>query len=224
MPTGYWVRRRLVEIGPRALKGVLSVPDRAKGLVVFVCQGAGASHRRRTVRTAAELHARQFATLLFEHLAHDCAVAERAPVDVDELTQIVREVVHYAACNSTTAALPVGLFGEAGGAAATLSAGADLPDVVSAIVVRGDRPDLAGAALGHVSAPTLMIASGSNHASLKHNREAYRRLTCVKQLEIVPGGFAEHDALHATNNVAGHWFDLYLIPRAAVKASAAGKR
>lgn len=222
MPKGYWAGRRQIEFGPGVVTGVLSIPDKAKGLVVFVCAGAGDSHRRGSMHMAATLHSRRFATLFCDPRAEESGRTKL--VDVDLLDRGIAAAVKWARANSATRALPVGLFGEADGAAAALIVAANLPDNVSAIVARGDRPDLAGSALGHVFAPTLLIASASDHSGLKHNQDAYHRLTCVKQLEIIPAALAGTDALHAANNVAGHWFDLYLLPRAAVQASAAGRR
>jgi len=49
--------------------------------------------------------------------------------------------------------LQVSLFGASTGTAAALIAAANGPDLVSAIVSRGGRPDLAGAALSNVQAP-----------------------------------------------------------------------
>ena len=222
MPTGYWARRRQIELGPGDGTRLLSIPDKAKGLIVFACAGAGGSRHRVTIRTAATLHSRRFATLLCDPRSNEGGRTKAVDVELPDCR--IAEAVKWARANGATRALPVGLFGEGDGAAATLVAAANLPDSISAIVVRGDRPDLAGSALGHVFAPTLLIASASDHSALKHNQDANQRLTCVKQLEIIPAALAGHDALHAANNAAGHWFDLYLLPRAAVQASAAGRR
>ncbi len=56
--------------------------------------------------------------------------------------------------------LPIGLFGASTGAAAALVAAAERPAIVAAVVSRGGRPDLGGAALPHVVAPTLLLVGG----------------------------------------------------------------
>jgi putative phosphoribosyl transferase len=86
-----------------------------------------------------------------------------------------------------TLTLPDGYFGASTGAAAALVAAAERPDVVSAVVSRGGRPDLAGPALMRVRAPTLLIVGGNDVQAIQLNRAALAQLRCEKQLVIVPG-------------------------------------
>ena len=77
------------------------------------------------------------------------------------------------------------------------------------MVSRGGRPDLAGAALGDVSAPTLLIVGGDDTPTLELNRQAMRRLRCEKRLEIVPGAthlFEEPGTLGQVARLAAEWF------------------
>ena len=73
------------------------------------------------------------------------------------------------------------------GAAAALVATARHPSRVGAVVSRGGRPDLAGAHLYRVQAPTLLIVGGHDQAVIHLNRDAARRLRSAWRLEIVPG-------------------------------------
>ena len=66
-------------------------------------------------------------------------------------------IVEWARAFHDTAALPIGLFGASTGGGAALMAAADRPALISAVVSRGGRPDLAGEALPRVQAPTLLI-------------------------------------------------------------------
>jgi pimeloyl-ACP methyl ester carboxylesterase len=80
-------------------------------------------------------------------------------------------------------------------------------------VSRGGRPDLAGDALDHVSAPTLLIVGGADHAVLKLNEQALRRLRGPKELAIVPDAghlFEEPGAMDAVIAHAQRWFTTYL--------------
>ena len=52
---------------------------------------------------------------------------------------------------------------------------------------RGGRPDLAGAALQEVRAPTLLIVGGRDTVVITLNTQALEQLTAEKRLEIVPG-------------------------------------
>ena len=95
-------------------------------------------------------------------------------------------VTDWARHREDLAALPIGYFGASTGAAAALIAAADRPADVGAIVSRGGRPDLAGRALLHVQAPTLLIVGGDDEPVVEMNRSAMRALPALARLEIVP--------------------------------------
>jgi len=106
--------------------------------------------------------------------------------------------------------LPVGYFGASTGAAAALQAAAALGPQVQAVVSRGGRPDLAGTHdLTRVRAPTLLLVGGADTEVLALNREAYARLSCEKELAVVPGAthlFEEPGALDEVARQAAAWF------------------
>ena len=84
---------------------------------------------------------------------------------------------------------------------------------VGAIVSRGGRPDLAGEALAHVRAPTLLIVGENDVPVIEMNREAMEQLRVEKKLEIVPGAthlFEEPGALEKVARLASDWFVRYL--------------
>jgi putative phosphoribosyl transferase len=58
---------------------------------------------------------------------------------------------------------------------------------VGAIVSRGGRPNLAGAALVHVRTPTLLIVGGNDLQVIELNRQAFAQLPAEKELAIVRG-------------------------------------
>jgi pimeloyl-ACP methyl ester carboxylesterase len=85
---------------------------------------------------------------------------------------------------------------------------------VGAVVSRGGRPDLAGAALAQVQAPTLLIVGGDDVPVIRLNREALRQLGAREtQLVIVPGAthlFEEPGALEQVAGLAAEWFARHL--------------
>lgn len=205
--------KRDVQIPPLGLAGVLSVPDAAHGLVAFV-HGSGSSRfSRRNVAVAETLNDRGLATLLFDLLTID-EEADRANVfDITLLAGRVVDAVHWIDRQSDVGVLPLCLFGASTGAAAAIVAAASLGDRVRAIVSRGGRPDLAGAALDRVAAPTLLIVGGADYGVIELNEAAFARLTCDKAMEIVPGAthlFPEPGALEAVIAYAARWFDRHL--------------
>lgn len=207
---------QLLEIrsGDVSLEGVLEVPDAATGLVVFA-HGSGSSRRSRRNKEVAEaLRDGGFATLLFDLLtvAEDTVYENR--FDISLLTARLRAATLQMRDTPEVAQLPIGYYGASTGAAAALHAAADLDDMVSAIVSRGGRPDLAMSVLGRVQVPTLLIVGGADDQVLKLNRYALSELASpAKALEIVPGAthlFEEIGAMERVSELALDWFTRYL--------------
>jgi putative phosphoribosyl transferase len=93
---------------------------------------------------------------------------------------------------------------------------------VSAIVSRGGRPDLAGAALLAVRAPTLLIVGGADDAVIEMNREAMARMQGEVKLELVPGAthlFQEPGTLEQVAKLASEWFRRHCLPGASERTA-----
>ncbi len=58
---------------------------------------------------------------------------------------------------------------------------------IEAIVSRGGRPDLAGEALGHVAAPTLLIVGSLDTYVIELNRLAQSQMYAENELRIIGG-------------------------------------
>src|SRR6185312_7240972 len=90
---------------------------------------------------------------------------------------------------------------------------------VDTIVSRGGRPDLAGAdALANVTAATLLIVGGNDHAVIDLNRRALALLNGEKRLDIVPGAthlFEEPGALEQVAALASDWLEEFLVVQKA---------
>jgi putative phosphoribosyl transferase len=207
---------RLVTIGPKRLEGLLTIPEGTKGLIIFA-HGSGSSRLSpRNTYVAERLQGRGMATLLFDLLTDEEARDRRNVFDVPLLASRLEEGVAWARADAEVAAFEIGLFGASTGSAAALIAAADIPEQVSVIVSRGGRPDLAGAALLDVRAPTLLIVGGDDTGVLELNRGAFAKLSCVKSLLVVPGAthlFEEPGALDQVVQAAAEWFALYLQPK-----------
>src|SRR5258708_579699 len=83
---------------------------------------------------------------------------------------------------------------------------------VAAVVSRGGRHDLAAAHFSEVAAPTLLIVGGDDDGVLELNQQAYTRLSCPKQLAVIPGAthlFEEPGALDEVVRLARAWFVRY---------------
>lgn len=198
------------------LTGDLTVPHGATGMVVFA-HGTGSSrHSPRNRAVASHLQQEGLATLLMDLLTAEEEQAERHTrhlrFDIELLAGRLAAAVEQAASEDETAGLTVGLFGASTGAAAALVCAADRSDI-SAVVSRGGRPDLAGDALGKVTAPTLLVVGGRDTTVLDLNRRAQAAMTAETQLEVIPGAthlFPEPGALERVAELAGDWFRRHL--------------
>jgi putative phosphoribosyl transferase len=207
-----------VRIAPLGLEGTLALPAAAKGIVLFA-HGSGSSRLSpRNQAVASALHAAGQATLLFDLLT-DAEAADRNNVfDIALLAQRLMLATDWVAGRDDLGGLPVGYFGASTGAAAALVAAAKAGARIAAVVSRGGRPDLAGAALSRVVSPTLLIVGGSDHVVLELNRRALSALRCERALRIVPGAshlFEEPGAIETVMGLAEQWFAQHFRPRTA---------
>jgi dienelactone hydrolase len=203
-----------VLIGPHALGGDLFVPAGARGLVVFV-HGSGSSRHSPRNRSVAEvLNTRRLGTLLFDLLTENEAHDAANVFDIGLLARRLLQAMAWVRTQPRLSELRLGLFGASTGAAAALVAAAERPQEVSAVVSRGGRPDLAGAAvLEQVQAPTLLLVGALDSEVLALNRDALRLLGGPKRLEVVARAthlFEEAGALQRVSFSAGEWFSQHL--------------
>jgi putative phosphoribosyl transferase len=200
-----------------SLDGNLTIPEPAKGLVVFA-HGSGSSRFSQRNRFVAEfLNAAGLATLLFDLLTseeEDIDLRTREfRFDIDLLTGRLIGVIDWARQNAQTAGFPIGLFGASTGAAAALGAAAARTSRVAAVVSRGGRPDLALRHLAQVRAPTLLIVGGKDSVVIELNQQAAAKLSVKHRLEIVPGAthlFEEPGKLEQVAELTRDWFLRYL--------------
>ncbi len=212
------------------LDGTLIVPKDAKGVVLFAHGSGSSRHSPRNRYVAQVLHSQHVATLLFDLLTRQEESVDqytgKLRFDIPFLASRLVGATRWIANDASTRDLKAGYFGASTGAGAALVAAAELPRVVSAVVSRGGRPDLAGNALGLVRAPTLLIVGGEDGPVITMNREALARLRCQdKKLIIIPGAthlFEEPGTLEEAAAVAAEWFSQHFV--LSVKAQGASAR
>ena len=202
------------------LGGELNLPPGAASLVLFAHGSGSSRHSPRNQYVARLLRNEgKTGTLLFDLLTAEEEEAEaytrhlrfNIPMLAERLVAVTKWVMETV----TTRDISVGYFGSSTGAAAALVAAAELRNAVGAVVSRGGRPDLAGDALGHVKAPTLLIVGGNDKPVMTLNEEAYYLLRCERALRIVPSAthlFEEDGALEKVAEMAADWFATHLHP------------
>src|SRR6266545_2979311 len=162
-----------IRSGDVQLRGDLSIPDGAEGVVLFA-HGSGSSRRSprnqfvaRTIREAG------VGTLLFDLITMEEEAVDtysaQLRFDIGLLATRLIDATYW--IKGELDYLNVGYFGSSTGGGAALVAAARLGDSVGAVVSRGGRPDLAGDALPKVKSPTLLIVGGLDYPVIEMNEE-----------------------------------------------------
>ena len=224
----------IVLAGTVPLPGRLTVPDRARGMVVFAHGTGSGRSSPRNMFVAGTLHVVGLGSLLFDLLTPD-EEADRANVfDIGLLAGRLTAATSWLRGQPGLDRIPVGYFGASTGAAAALRAAAESAEgpatdssadspagpgsarhhgEIAAVVSRGGRPDLAGSSLGAVRAPTLLLVGGLDDRVLELNEAARAQLPGESQLVVIPGAghlFAEPGTLEQVASLARDWFVRYL--------------
>jgi putative phosphoribosyl transferase len=228
-----YVSRRevVIDLEGVSLEGSLAIPVDAKGLVLFAHGSGSSRHSPRNRYVAQVLQSEHIGTLLFDLLTHQEESIDQFSgelrFDIPFLAKRLVRATRWIMGTPDAKDLKVGYFGASTGAGAALVAAAELPKVVSAIVSRGGRPDLAGSALSMVLAPTLLIVGGEDEPVIEMNRDALERLKCSeKKLVIVPGAthlFEEPGTLEQVARLAAEWFAQHftLVEKAQARGATA---
>jgi dienelactone hydrolase len=205
-------RRVRVSAGSVTLEANFNIPADAQGVVLFAHGSGSGRHSPRNRYVAEAIREAGQAALLIDLLTPEEEEADMRTrhlrFDIRLLADRLAGATDWLAQYPDTRDLSVGYFGASTGAGAALVAAAELPEEVEAIVSRG-RPDLAGDALAHVKAPTLLIVGGNDGPLIEMNREALEQLRVEKELEIVPEAthlFEEPGALEQVARLASGWF------------------
>ena len=199
------------------LSGNLTIPENTEVLVLFAHGSGSSRHSPRNQFVARTLNRASLGTLLF-----DLLTPEEEALDINthehrfNIGLLAERLVHatkWTRQQKETRDLNIGYFGSSTGAAAALVGAAELQQNVGAVVSRGGRPDLAGAALPRVKAPTLLIVGGNDDIVIELNEMARDQMRCEVKLEIIPGAthlFEEPGTLEHVAKLASDWFSLHL--------------
>lgn len=210
----------LISVGDVLLEGTLTAPDPSTGLVLFAHGSGSSRHSPRNRHVASMLNERGLSTLLFDLMtaneeridAYDASIRFDVELLADRLIGATESVI----AQGLVSQLPIGYFGGSTGAAAALIAAARRPTLVTAVVSRGGRPDLANDYLEDVQAPTLLVVGGEDTWVLEANYSAAARMIAPHQVVVVPGAthlFEEPGTLDEVARHAAAWFTDHFLRR-----------
>jgi pimeloyl-ACP methyl ester carboxylesterase len=212
--------------GRAALDGELQIPPGARGIVLFAHGSGSSRHSPRNQFVARVIRESGNGTLLFDLLTREeereDEVTGQLRFDIGLLARRLIEAARWVKALPEAQGLGLGFFGSSTGGGAALVAAAELAGGVDAVVSRGGRPDLAGAALPRVQAPTLLLVGERDEVVIDLNQEAFDQLRCPKELRIIPRAthlFEEPGALEAVAAEAAAWFQRHLHRHPATSPS-----
>jgi putative phosphoribosyl transferase len=202
-----------IPAGRAIFTGNLSIPENATALVLFAHGSGSSRYSPRNQFVARTLNNAGLGTLLFDLLTPEEGLIDARTrehrFNIGMLAERLIHATNWAKQQQQTRNLRIGYFGSSTGGGAALVAAVELPQDVDAVVSRGGRPDLAGAALPKVQAPTLLIVGGEDDFVIELNEQARAQMQCEVKLEIIPGAthlFEEPGALEQIAKLAGNWF------------------
>lgn len=209
-----------IQAGGLALQGDLKVPAGASGVVLFAHGSGSSRHSPRNQFVAQALRDAGMATLLFDLLTHSEEAADahdgHLRFNIELLAERLVAATRWVSRQNATQNFGIGYFGASTGGAAALVAAAELGSAIDAVVSRGGRPDLAGAALARVVSPALLIVGEQDDVVLQLNERAFEQLQCKKRLVVISCAthlFEEPGALEEVAALAAAWFRRHLRPR-----------
>ncbi|MGH2545033.1 MAG: dienelactone hydrolase family protein, partial [Ardenticatenaceae bacterium] len=196
-----------VNAGAVTLEGSLGIPQGATGVVLFAHGSGSSRHSPRNRFVAQILRDGGLATLLVDLLTSEEEAVDihtrHLRFDIGMLAERLVGATDWLAQQPETEEMKVGYFGSSTGGGAALVAAAQRPEQVGAVVSRGGRPDLAGAALPRVSVPTLLIVGGHDVPVIGMNQQAMAQMQAPVKLEIVPGASHLFEEAGTLEEVAG---------------------
>lgn len=202
------------------LTGVLTTPGEPKGLIIFAHGSGSGRLSPRNQMIAERLNHVGFATLLFDLLTAEeeelDSVTAEFRFNIRLISQRLNDVTNLMSERAEFEKLAIGLFGASTGAAAAIDTAADLPNIVSAVVSRGGRPDLAAPEnLAALVAPTLFIVGSYDEQVIELNQKTIGIIPkgTIAELSIVQDAthmFEEKGKLEEVAELARSWFLNYL--------------
>ncbi len=198
------------------LRCVLTVPEGARSIILFV--GCGGSSRESGLCTVVAKHVnrRGHASLLIDHLtpeeqADECGTIKMFGFDTGFLSRRLVQAAVWIKKNNELKNLNLGFFTEGGTAEASFSAGVELKDDVRAMVVSGSIAPLTESTLTPIRVPTLFLLPADEIAQVEFALEISQKLSSESQVDVID--FAE-PLEHVTERLCeltSSWFDCFLL-------------
>ena len=199
------------QAGEHSLQGIVTVPEQAKGMVLFVHGNGNSRLCPINSRVAKELNKNGFATFLVDLLTEDETFSTSTTQDVEFLTERLMAATKWIIAQEELRRLQMCYFSTSTGATAALNASSLLGFSLKAIISRGGSPDVSMAISESATAPVLLIAGGINNSFPSYRKGSHPTNT-HKDMHFEDFGSTIDDLerLKLIADISVGWLDLYL--------------
>ena len=210
---------RLVQVAAGALflDGHLTIPENARGIVLFPYAIENEQRVSYTAGLAWLLNEQGIATLLVDLLTPEEKALDKETgffrENVNVLHQRIIGIANWLIETPETQNLRICYFGVGVTGAAVLIAAAKRPDAVVTVIATAERLDLARDYLPRVEAPVLLLAGENDSQANESSRLALEQLRAEKKLETIGGAghlFEDTSTLEEVARLAIQWFEQHL--------------
>ena len=210
---------RLVQVAAGALflDGHLTIPENARGIVLFPYAIENEQRVSYTASLAWLFNEQSIATLLVDLLTPDEKALDKETgffrENVNVLHQRIIGIANWLIETPETQNLRICYFGVGVTGAAVLIAAAERPDAVVTVIATAQRLDLARDYLPRVEAPVLLLGGENDSQANESSRLALEQLRAEKKLETIAGAghlFEDTSTLEEVARLAIQWFEQHL--------------
>lgn len=213
------LQKELISLSNIPIKGILSIPDQARCLILFV-HGSGSNRFSSRNSYLSELFQNNgFATLLIDLLTDDekniDQVKKSYRFNSDLLTERVVSILQWINNDLRLAGFPIGCYSSSSGAAATIKASLQL-DNIRTIVAKSGRVDFLEEKNIRIKIPILLLAGSRDKFTVEVNKKFQDRVknTGLVKLTVIPGAthyFDEEGKLDQVFKISLGWYNNYLL-------------
>ena len=209
-------KKVIIPIGSKKFRGTLTIPPRAKAVIIFAHGGGGGRTAPRNNMVARFFNEKNFGTLLFDMLTVKDDSSNKNNLDINLLSKRLTSATKWFIKQPESKGLKIGYFSVSSGTPAAIITAVKMPKLIFAIVSKSGRPDLSPHQINLLRTPILYVVGESDEPIVDINEEMYLRTPSQKDMVVIPEAghfFDEPGALLQVSKYSLNWFKKYLKSR-----------
>lgn len=195
------------------LEGTLSLPVRAKSLIIFAHGHGKDRFIKINNHIARHLQQAGFGTLLFDLISPEQDNYEEAINDFKLLGKRLITIALWLSSHSEYSDLKQAFFASGRGVSIALQAAAKLDSLIETLVCAGGHPEQVKADLPSITKPAFFIFGEMDRISSKLDQAMLKSMPGTKRMVVIPGSsslFEEPGKLDVLAKYTVSWFSKYL--------------